>query len=305
MKRNRPASSRRPPSPKKPLSAQASSKAPKPASPGLRDKAREDLLALAKQKNIRGLSRMTKAQLIQALMPLTTPKKGKERAASGIIVPEAAPKPSLPRPRLMRSYEALPENYGVTELILLPVDPHWVHAYWEVTPQTLSGVLTPLGLDTTHVRYLLRIYDVTAIEFNGKNAHSFFDLPVELSARNWYVNLWSSEKSLVADLGFLLPDGRFFMLVRSNVVQTPRAGVSIFTDAPWAEPSHDPARFRFRSREPRYGPLPRRLTPSGRKLPPPARRGQGPLWDKLREQSQMLTRGVLHPSSPGARRISS
>jgi hypothetical protein len=207
----------------------------------------------------------------------------------------------------MRSYEALPESYGVSELILLPVDPYWIHAYWEVTPQTLSDVQTRLGSESAHARPVLRIYDVTAIQFNGKNAHGFFDLPVELSARNWYVNLWSGEKSLVADLGFLLPDGRFFLLARSNVVHTPRASVSIFTEAPWAEPSalggQKPARFRFRSKEPRYGPLPRRLTPSGRKLKHPA--GKGPLWDKLLEQSRMLTQGLMHSTSPGARRISS
>lgn len=250
---------------------------------------RRELLALARRHSIRGHHRMTKAQLIKALMPLVTLKSEKGRTS-----------PSPPQPRLMRSYETLPESYGITELTLLPVDPYWIYAYWEVTPQTLSDVLSRLGSDTPQARYVLRIYDVTAIEFDGRNAHSFFDLPIELSARNWYINLWSSEKSLVADLGLLLPDGRFFLLARSNGVHTPREGASIFTEAPWAEPSsaagglggQGPALFRFHSREPRYGPRPvYRATVSKA------------FGKRLEEKSRAITQGLAHPTSPGAHRI--
>lgn len=280
-------------------------------SSSLQNRTRQELLVLARRHSIRGRYRMTKAQLIKALMPLLITKAEKERTPPEVVSPKAPAKPTPPQPRSMRSYESLPESYGITELTLLPVDPYWIHAYWEVAPQTLSDVQAQMGSEASQARCILRVFDVTAIEFDGRNAHSFFDLPIELSARNWYINLWSSEKSLVADLGLLLPDGRFFLLARSNVVHTPREGASIFTEAPWAEPSsaagglggQGPARFRFHSREPRYGPLPRRLAPSGRKFTPPPRMRKGELWDKLLEQSQMLTRGLLHPSSPGAQRI--
>ncbi|MGH7274807.1 MAG: DUF4912 domain-containing protein, partial [Nitrospiria bacterium] len=176
--------------------------------------------------------------------------------------------------------------------VLLPVDPFWVHAYWEVTPQTFSDLSSRLGPLASQGRYILRIYDVTAIDFNGSNAHSFIDLPIDLSARNWYINLWSSEKSLVGDLGYLLPDGRFFLLVRSNVVQTPRSGVSIYTEAPWAEPIDGPTRLRIHAREPLYGPR-------------TIRRAVGlSLWKKLMEVSWAFSRGVGQPSSPGRPRTS-
>ena len=289
------------------------SRPPKSDRSPLTTRPRQELLSLAKQHTIRGRHRMTKAQLIKALTSVPAPDRDRPHPLrTETVTPAEASlvsQPSAGGPAPRYSYENLPETYGVTELVLLPVDPYWIHAYWEVTPQTLSDVLSRLGSDAPQARYVLRVFDVTAIEFDGRNAHSFFDNPVELSARNWYIQLWSSEKSLVADLGLLLPDGRFFLMARSNAVHTPREGVSIFTEAPWAEPSalgeQGPARFRFRSREPRYGPMPKRLTPSGRKLKPPARVRKGELWDKLIEQSQMLTRGLLHPSSPGARRISS
>lgn len=259
------------------------SRPPKPDESPLTARTRRELLVLARRHSIRGRSRMTKAQLIQALTPVPA-------EASPVSQPSAGG--SAPR----YSYEHLPETYGVTELVLLPVDPYFLHAYWEVTPQALSDIFSQIGSDAPQARYVLRVYDVTAIEFDGRNAHSFFDLPIELSARNWYIHLWSSEKSLVADLGLLLPDGRFFLLARSNVVYTPREGVSIFTEAPWAEPSalgkRGPARLRFHPREPRYHPRPvYRATLSKA------------FWMRLEEESRALTQGLASPSSPGAQRI--
>ncbi|HLB02164.1 MAG TPA: DUF4912 domain-containing protein [Nitrospiria bacterium] len=256
---------------------------------------RQELLERAKRHKIQGRHRMTKAELVQALKPLMGPQKVK-KAPPPTRVPQITPVVKADKPAPRPSYEELPESYGVTELVLLPVDPYWIHAYWEVTPKSFSEFLSRLGPLASQGRYLLRIYDVTAIEFDGSNAHSSFDLPIELSARNWYINLWSSEKSIVGDLGYLRPDGRFILLVRSNVIHTPRAGVSIFTEAPWAEPSalggHGPTRLRFYAREPLYGPR-------------PARRAlKSSLWMKLMEVSRAFSQGVGQPSSPGRPRTS-
>jgi hypothetical protein len=146
---------------------------------------------------------MAKAELVQVLRPLISMPK--EQMATPTEKPADRYIP-------YQYYKDLPESYGVTELVLLPVDPCWIFAYWEVTPPAISDLMNQLGPRASGGRYVLRIYDVTAIEFTGSNAHSFFDLSTDLSARNWYINLWSSEKSLAGDLGYLLPDGQFFSL---------------------------------------------------------------------------------------------
>jgi hypothetical protein len=219
---------------------------------------------------------MAKAELVQALRSLTSMPKQR------MAIPAEKP---VERPVTRQQYLELPKSYGVTELVLLPIDPHWIFAYWEVTPQALSDLMNRLGPRASQGRYVLRIYDVTAIEFTGSNAHSFFDLPVDLSARNWYINLWSSEKSLVGDLGYLLPDAQFLLLVRSNVVQTARSGVSIFTEARWAKPFIGQAGLRFYSEEPCY-------------LPVPGQPVTGPtLWAKLIEASLAFSSGPGQPFS--------
>ncbi|MBI3810888.1 MAG: DUF4912 domain-containing protein [Nitrospirae bacterium] len=123
----------------------------------------------------------------------------------------------------------LPWSYGETELVLMPVDPFLVHAYWDFSTKDWQKIRRR-GRPV-----VLRIYDVTMIRFNGANAHSHFDVPLALEAQNWYIRLWSAEKSLCADLGWPRPDGSFETLVRSNLIQTARAGVSIFEEARWIE----------------------------------------------------------------------
>jgi len=127
----------------------------------------------------------------------------------------------------------LPDRYGRTELILMVVDPFLLFAYWEVTPESLRQAQHALGNEMEGARAVLRFYDIALIRFDGTNAHHTFDIDIGLEARNWYVHLWTAEKSYCADLGFVARTGRFHSITRSNVVHTPRAGVSTRDEERW------------------------------------------------------------------------
>src|SRR5713101_5402088 len=127
----------------------------------------------------------------------------------------------------------LPDRYGRTELVLMVVDPLLLFGYWEVTPEGLGQAQDALGAEMAGARAVLRFYDISLIHFDGTNAHHTFDIDIGLEARGWYVHLWTAEKSYCADLGFVARTGRFHAIARSNVVHTPRAGVSGRTDGPW------------------------------------------------------------------------
>ena len=127
----------------------------------------------------------------------------------------------------------LPDRYGRTELILMVVDPFLLFAYWEVTPESLRQAQHALGNEMEGARAVLRFYDISLIRFDGTNAHHTFDIDIGLEARNWYVHLWTAEKSYCADLGFVARTGRFHSITRSNVVHTPRAGVSNRDEERW------------------------------------------------------------------------
>ncbi len=131
--------------------------------------------------------------------------------------------------------EMMPDNYGSTSITLLARDPHWVHAYWEVAPAAVGEACARLGLEQGHTAWVLRMYDVTLINFNGQNAHHWFDVEVGPDANNWYVNLWSDHVTYCAEIGVRAPDGRFEALARSNAVTTPREYISARNELVWME----------------------------------------------------------------------
>ncbi len=115
------------------------------------------------------------------------------------------------------------EEYCESRVVLLPVEPYLIHAYWDVTSNDIEKAKQRLGDDYGQSQAVLRFYDVTNIIYDGTNAHGFFDVDIDLQAKDWYVDLWSPDKSYFVDLGFNAGDGFFLSLARSSVVKTPCA----------------------------------------------------------------------------------
>jgi hypothetical protein len=77
------------------------------------------------------------------------------------------------------------------------------------------------------------VYDITDIIFTGMNANKFFDIDLSSDARNWYINTGEPNRSFCVDIGYLSSDGKFYVVARSNVVSTPRDGMSDIIDEEW------------------------------------------------------------------------
>jgi len=187
----------------------------------------------------------------------------------------------------------LPDRYGRTELVLMVVDPLLLFGYWEVTPESLREAQDVLGVEMEGARAVLRFYDISLIHFDGTNSHHTFDIDIGLEARSWYVHLWTAEKSYCADLGFVTRTGWFHAITRSNIVHTPRAGVSARDEERWM-------RVRFARRQKPDPARPLEAVPA-----PSLRGGQSPeelralLERRVREQARLaaeLAKGM----SPGS-----
>ncbi|HHW15451.1 MAG TPA: DUF4912 domain-containing protein [Firmicutes bacterium] len=157
------------------------------------------------------------------------------------LVPPGAGTPAPPRRRsggLRPGFRdvhphALPEGYGDDRVVIMPRDPQWIFAYWEISDGLRQAVARLHGPQVwEHGRLVLRVYDVTGLRFDGTNAHRSWDVEVG-AARNWYVHVGVPERDYCLDLGLSLPDGRFILLARSNTVRTPADGFSALTDAEW------------------------------------------------------------------------
>jgi hypothetical protein len=124
----------------------------------------------------------------------------------------------------------LPRTYGQDRIVLMTRDPFVVHAYWETSPERLEREKAWFGWGS---KLSVRIYDITGVQFDGRNAIGYYDQEVSERTGTWYFDLGRPSHSFCADLGLLSPEGQFLTLARSNYVNMPRDGVSDVIDEEW------------------------------------------------------------------------
>lgn len=133
-----------------------------------------------------------------------------------------------------------PQGYGDNRIVLLARDPWWLFAYWEIQKDKEEEAVRKIESSGDNAaRPILRVYDVTDINFNGRNANSFFDIDLNGLANNWYVNVGVPDRAWIVDIGVISKNGTFYLLARSNVIKTPRFGMSDSLDAEWMVPEED------------------------------------------------------------------
>jgi len=110
----------------------------------------------------------------------------------------------------------LPAEYGEDRITLMTVDPWKLFAYWEVREDTLLKVRAAITL---------RVYDVTGIYFDGKNANITFDIPAYERIGESYIGV-GPDRDFIVDIGAVSHTRGFITIARSNKVTTPSIKVS-------------------------------------------------------------------------------
>ncbi len=135
--------------------------------------------------------------------------------------------------------ESIPDSYGLDTIRLMVRDPSWMHSYWDITKERYYQALSALQLrHEEEAATILRVYDVTGSRWgdNGStdpdSANLFFDIFLDHNARNWYIKV-EPDCEYFVEIGLLSPHGAFVSMARSNVVKTPRAGMSNVIDEEW------------------------------------------------------------------------
>ncbi|MGQ9756533.1 MAG: DUF4912 domain-containing protein [Desulfotomaculales bacterium] len=156
------------------------------------------------------------------------PDAFKVETASELMPPASGPQPGASD----KQEPDLPPRYGEDKIVLMARDPNWLFAYWEITAakQEEQGIEPNIWQAS---RPVLRVYDVTNVEFNGTNANSFVDIPITEEADRWHIQVGRPDRSFCVELGRVLPGGSFIGLLRSNIVTTPRASLSEAVDEEW------------------------------------------------------------------------
>jgi uncharacterized protein len=110
----------------------------------------------------------------------------------------------------------IPGGYAESKIVLLPRDPQWAYAYWDITNEHKQELRSQGGQ-----MLALRLYDVTDINMNSQSPHSIQEFPLDEMAREWYLSIPVSDREYLLDIGYRCADGRWLVLARSAEIRIP------------------------------------------------------------------------------------
>lgn len=131
---------------------------------------------------------------------------------------DGAEQPVLDRTLLDDSFE---RNWPLNRLVLMVKEPTCVFAYWYADEIRKNLVCGHFQSAWSQLPFFLQLYDVTDIHFNGDNAHSVRQIRVYPESDNWYIHHVEPRRRYMVDFGTTTLAGRFFTILRSNIVETP------------------------------------------------------------------------------------
>ncbi|MFM7717527.1 MAG: DUF4912 domain-containing protein [Microcystis sp.] len=195
--------------------------------PPLDEMTLRQLRRVASGYNISRYSRMRKTQLLDSIeqaikentqnkktFSMTSPQEEQSVEASKFELGQDD-KTGGPITFIDETLGDLPGGYGVSRIVLLPRDPQWAYAYWDLPNEHKEELRRQGGQQLA-----LRLYDVTDLS-EGQSPHSVQEYLCDELAREWYLPIPVSDRDYAVDIGYRTFDGRWLELARSVPVRIP------------------------------------------------------------------------------------
>ncbi|MBF2013731.1 MAG: DUF4912 domain-containing protein [Rivularia sp. T60_A2020_040] len=193
--------------------------------PPLEEMTLRQLRKVASEYSVSRYSRMRKSQLLAAVREAESKKISRqaERSLEAQETVEAAKFELGQEDRtggtlalVDEGLADLPSGYGESRIVLMPRDPQWAYAYWDISNEHKEDLRRQGGQQLA-----LRICDVSDINLDHQSAHSLQEYPCDELAREWYLPIPVSDRDYVIDIGYRCGDGRWLVLARSARVHVP------------------------------------------------------------------------------------
>lgn len=152
-----------------------------------------------------------------------------------------------------------------SHVTLAAVNPTTLFSTWHVDPAWIDARAAERGYAWHDARLVLRIYDVTCIDFDGFNAHAVRDVDLHDHRGETFAHVERGGTNHLAEVGFLLRSREFVPAARSVTVGLPSGACSHRTslqslfcdqalapepvDTPWEGPAYVEQRDRPHLRE--------------------------------------------------------
>jgi hypothetical protein len=135
--------------------------------------------------------------------------------------------------------QELPWVYGDDRVTAMVRSPDSLYVYWEITDPAIAAARGRLGSAGAEGWCNLRVYDTTGRAFDGTNAHHYFDVRVERTDRELFLDLRRPTASVHVEIGIMSHEGYFQPIVRSGRADFPRKGPSPNHALDWMTVTND------------------------------------------------------------------
>ena len=236
----------------------------------LRSHTAKDLAQMARQNGVAGWHSMRKEELIKVLTQISRKRSKSNQNGNGAAMPgrsktngSSANKghnsngQSTPNPKIRRKIDQLhrklatvknlalcssksdPNKAKEDKLVVMVRDPYWLHAFWELSEQSVERAQAAMGTRWHGAQPTLRLFQTE----EAGAATLAKDITIHGGVNNWYVDVQNPPCDFKMEIGYLAEDGTFYCLARSNTVQTPPAGTSDAVDENWSDVSEQADRI--------------------------------------------------------------
>lgn len=180
-------------------------------------------------RHVNGAAKTTALPVTPAAKPAAVAPKP---AAKTEPAPRIAPKPTPRYEFVISADKDLSSKTSKSggpikdRIVITAPDPFWLHAFWELSLQSVQRAEAAIGQDWHGARPIIRLFDVTSTDTTSTSERPLRDIVVHGGCTHWYIDVPQPPQSYRADIGYLSRRGQFYVLARSNVIVPPKAGAS-------------------------------------------------------------------------------
>ncbi|GAF65915.1 hypothetical protein BTS2_2815 [Bacillus sp. TS-2] len=123
---------------------------------------------------------------------------------------------------LCKAYQEPPSFYDENQITLFSKTSFVLYTYWDFKQSTQHMLEHHLRQKWSNINKKLIVYDITAIHFDGHNAHQYQCISLPEMTNNWFVTGVEPNRTYIVDFAVETEQKRILTVLRSNPIDTPR-----------------------------------------------------------------------------------
>ena len=127
-------------------------------------------------------------------------------------------------------------------IILIVRDSYWMQAYWEVTRATVQRAKVALTGFWHSAKPVLRLLEITSDGNTNSVENVVQEIEIHSGVNNWYVSTDHPGKHYRIAIGYTVPDGKFHLIAKSNQVSPP-PGNNADVQEHWTDITNDVEKY--------------------------------------------------------------